>query len=399
MLAMARAEDPIAEQRQVNDRIRSMALHHERAGQGGHRDGQSADQTRGGPTPLPTERQPQGKPRHTHPEQDRTRRVEASLPSPNLPGEKAVGCGERDQPDRHVHVEDPAPAQVLRDQATQCRPDAGAERNGECAEAESAATLTRGNGAGKHRGAGGKQERGAASLEQSRQDQELHRRRRAAEDRGQGKQPKPHHPDPRAPDHVRQPANSQQQSSSNHEVADNDPLDSTAQRRCERPCNGGQADVDDGGIERRHEEPGPYQGNDRSRVSDASAGEVFPRRDHPEVRLGSWLGVCLRSCGHWCACLHLPVLRPCCLITEARTCGIGGGESIPRMGEHRGASLPTRGDPPWALRLSTIAAHGAGAGFPNRVHPVVDVWRSSRQAPSAALRHQPLSRSQTKVIA
>ena len=58
-----------------------------------------------------------------------------------------------------------------------------------------------------------------------------------------------------APDQVREPAEGQQQGGNDHEISDDDPLDGAAERNAKRAGNRGQADVDDRGVERRHEYP------------------------------------------------------------------------------------------------------------------------------------------------
>ena len=164
----------------------------------------------------------------------------------------AVGEVERQDADRDIDEEDPAPTVVVDDPAA----DGGAEHrrhhHGHAIDGESHAALGGGKGVGEYGLLAGLQAAAGRSLEHAEEDQHAEGGRQAAKQRGGGEKENAGHVKALAADAVGDPAAQGEHDGVGDEVAGEHPGGFIAAGG-ERAADVGHGHVGDGGVERLHE--------------------------------------------------------------------------------------------------------------------------------------------------
>src|SRR4029079_2086642 len=160
---------------------------------------------------------------------------------------------DREDPDRYVDEEDPAPADVLGDEPARERADRKGHRGASCPDADRHPALPWRERGGDDREGGGVHERGAGSLDDAGADQPAGARRETAEERRDREDHEPDDEDPPPPEHVGEFAAGQHEDAERERVAVEDPLelgDADAQVALDRR----QRHVHDRVVEHDHEQ-------------------------------------------------------------------------------------------------------------------------------------------------
>ena len=161
--------------------------------------------------------------------------------------------GDRDQPDRHVDVEDRAPADVLGEQAADQRADRERERRDTRPDADRRAALARRERGRDDRERGRVHQRGAGALDDAGADQEPRARRERAGERGAAEDRQADDEDAPAPEQVGQLAAGEHQRGECERVAGDDPLE-LREPGPELTLDRGQRHVHDRVVEHDHEQ-------------------------------------------------------------------------------------------------------------------------------------------------
>ena len=158
----------------------------------------------------------------------------------------------RDHAERHVDEEDPAPVQVLADQAADDRAERQAERPDRPPDADRGRPLA---GVGERRGddreARGHHQRRAEALHRPRRDQHVGAAGQARRQRGEREDDQAGQEHPASAEDVRDPAADQQQAAEHEQVAAHDPL-KPADRQVQAALDRRERDVDHVVIEIAH---------------------------------------------------------------------------------------------------------------------------------------------------
>jgi len=165
---------------------------------------------------------------------------------------EAVGEDERDDSDRDVEEEDPAPGIVVDDPAADSGAEDGCGNDSDSVHGEGHAAFLRREGVGEDGLLAGLEASAGCSLENAEEDEHGEREGESAEQRGEGEKEDAGHVEALAPDAVGDPAGDGQDHGVGDQIAGENPgglFDAGG----EIAADVGHGDVGDGGVERLHE--------------------------------------------------------------------------------------------------------------------------------------------------
>ena len=223
--------------------------------------------------------QPEGEGEQRRPAEVRQR------PAPRCPAldERAPGDDPGGDPEGKVDQERPAPVTDLDEQAADRRAEPGRQGGRGAPQADGVGPALRGERRDDQRQRGRHQHRRAEGLHDAGADEEGHRRRERADDRGDREDQDA--PDERTPpaDQVGEPAERDQERREDDVVGVEDPRQVADRGVRERLADARERDVDDRGVEEGQERPerGDRPGRCRSRPG---RGSRLPRRGTPGAR-------------------------------------------------------------------------------------------------------------------
>ena len=166
--------------------------------------------------------------------------------------DEAIGEIEREDADRDVEEEDPAPGVVVDDPAADGGAEDGGRDDGDAVHGEGHAAFLRREGVGEDGLLAGLQAAAGRALQDAEEDEHAERGRESAEQRGDGEEEDAGHVEALAADAVGDPAADGQHHGVGDQVAGEDPGGFVGAGG-ERAADVGHGDVGDGGVERLHE--------------------------------------------------------------------------------------------------------------------------------------------------
>ncbi len=254
------------------------------------------------PQVLP-EAQSQHEAAQAHRQEERAQGVKALLfpPEDQPRRQEAQGGQDPDNPQRHVDIKNPAPAEGLGDDAAHGRASARPRRHYQAQNTHGPPPLAARKGPGDHGGADGHEHGAAHPLQGPEQHQGHERRGHAAEDGAQGEHGEARRPQEFLPHQVGDAPQDQQQAADDDEVGDNHPFHQPVHGGMERLADLGERNVDDAGIQGRHEDAQSHQPHDRP----------FARRLLAGLGVGSGASAIFLF-----RCSHLRRLNPAAIFTN-----------------------------------------------------------------------------------
>ena len=216
-------------------------------------------------------------------------RVEAVLRLRHVARQDARGERQRDDADRQVDEEDPAPGDVVDEPAAEDRAQDRAEQHRDADDAHHAADALRAGGAGEDRHAERHQHAAAEALQHAEGDQRLRRPGEARERRADEEEGDREHVEPLGAEAVGGPAGERDHGRQRERVAGRRPTGSSS-AGVEVSRERVDGDVDDRHVEDRHDRAEHDDGGDEEQraVERPRTGEEEGKRRSRAASFGAW---------------------------------------------------------------------------------------------------------------